>query len=253
MGNLHLLTTRNRFGTPDTATGLPTALNTPALPLNVLLAGDNPARAEDLATVAQHEDAAPARIVTAHTFREAIGAVQDDASLNAAVVDLALPGLFGAQGIERLAALRPSLPIIVTYEQCMREQCIALWRAGVAGVFPQSLSGRAMVGALQEVLRGRPCALLTPADPTGAVPVEKAAPAVAAPAEERPAAVTVQLSPRERQVAALIAKGQSNKEIARRLDLQEPTVKVYVEALVRKLAVRNRTEAATRLLALNLA
>ena len=113
---------------------------------------------------------------------------------------------------------------------------------------PHTLCGRALIGALQEVTSGRPCALLTPAQPIGDLPAEpETLP------EARYAAPAVQLSPRERQVAALIARGQSNKEIARRLDLQEPIVKIYVGALFRKLAVRNRTEAATRLLALNLA
>ena len=55
---------------------------------------------------------------------------------------------------------------------------------------------------------------------------------------------SAQLSSRELDVLCCLAAGQSNKEIARRLDLSEATVKVHVKAILRKLKVTNRTQAA---------
>lgn len=52
------------------------------------------------------------------------------------------------------------------------------------------------------------------------------------------------LSPRERQILQCLVSGQPNKTIARNLDLAEATVKVHLKALLRKINVRNRTQAA---------
>jgi DNA-binding NarL/FixJ family response regulator len=52
------------------------------------------------------------------------------------------------------------------------------------------------------------------------------------------------LAPREEQILELVAKGLSNKEVARQLDLQEKTVKHYMTSILQKLHVRNRVEAA---------
>jgi DNA-binding CsgD family transcriptional regulator len=53
-----------------------------------------------------------------------------------------------------------------------------------------------------------------------------------------------QLSPRERQVAMCLAHGKSNKEIARLCTISEATVKVYLKAILRKMRLKNRTQAA---------
>ncbi|MBO5659047.1 MAG: response regulator [Duodenibacillus sp.] len=52
------------------------------------------------------------------------------------------------------------------------------------------------------------------------------------------------LTPRERQTLAWLAKGVSNKEIARALDLAESTVKVHVQSVLRKLNIKSRVQAA---------
>jgi DNA-binding CsgD family transcriptional regulator len=54
----------------------------------------------------------------------------------------------------------------------------------------------------------------------------------------------MQLSHRERQVLTCLAHGESNKEIARVWDISEATVKVHLKAILRKINMRNRTQAA---------
>ena len=54
----------------------------------------------------------------------------------------------------------------------------------------------------------------------------------------------LKLTKRQREVLALLARGLSNKEIARALDIAEATTKIHMAALLRELGVRNRTEAA---------
>ena len=53
-----------------------------------------------------------------------------------------------------------------------------------------------------------------------------------------------QLSPREREILMLIARGNSNKHIARELDIAETTVKIHVQHILRKLSLTNRVHAA---------
>ena len=59
-----------------------------------------------------------------------------------------------------------------------------------------------------------------------------------------PAPDVESLTPRERQILAWLARGVSNKEIARALDLAESTVKVHVQSVLRKLNIKSRVQAA---------
>jgi two-component system nitrate/nitrite response regulator NarL len=52
------------------------------------------------------------------------------------------------------------------------------------------------------------------------------------------------LTPREREIIAMLACGASNKEIARKLDLAESTVKIHVQGILRKLNLASRVQAA---------
>ena len=64
---------------------------------------------------------------------------------------------------------------------------------------------------------------------------------VRAPSAVDPAAM---LSPREREIVLHVARGASNKEIARALDVAESTVKIHVQHILRKLGVASRVQAA---------
>jgi PAS domain S-box-containing protein len=62
----------------------------------------------------------------------------------------------------------------------------------------------------------------------------------------RPAGAALPLTPRLREVHALMQAGLSNRAIAKRLQLAEGTVKLHVSAVLRRLGARNRTDAALR-------
>jgi two-component system nitrate/nitrite response regulator NarL len=82
---------------------------------------------------------------------------------------------------------------------------------------------REMVGSLAQLVRSD----------TGP---ERAAP--------RPAALFAELTPRELEILERVADGLSNKMIARALEITEGTVKLHVKAILRKLGMRSRVEAA---------
>ena len=68
--------------------------------------------------------------------------------------------------------------------------------------------------------------------------------AAAPPPEAAPPAPGEALSPREREIVRLIARGASNKEIGRELGIAETTVKIHVQHLLRKLGLNSRVQAA---------
>jgi len=72
----------------------------------------------------------------------------------------------------------------------------------------------------------------------------KLADAVRAPAKGSNAMDAVKLTPREREIIVKLARGDSNKEIARELDLSESTVKIHVQGILRKLNLASRVQAA---------
>ena len=99
-----------------------------------------------------------------------------------------------------------------------------------------------MTGKLVALLRQSPAA----GAPAAAPPVSDSAPAplAAASPEPPPSDPIHSLSPREREILCLIARGDSNKHIARALDIAETTVKIHVQHILRKLDLTSRVQAA---------
>jgi DNA-binding NarL/FixJ family response regulator len=176
--------------------------------------------------------AAGTQVLTAATLDEAIAITRDTLDLDIAVLDLYMPGMEGVGGLARLKALRPALPVVLmsgAARRCDIEQAMS---QGASGYFPKTLSGRALIGAIELILAGErfmPVAARLGAD-----------------------GVASTLGKRETEVLRGLIEGRSNKEIARGLDLREVTVKLHVRGVFRKLAVKNRTQAVTRAMALGL-
>jgi len=103
----------------------------------------------------------------------------------------------------------------------------------------ESVISPEMMTKLVAVFRSRPSAAPTavPAVAPVSAPVTPAVPREAVPSADL-------LSPREREILLLIARGDSNKLIARELDIAETTVKIHVQHILRKLGLSSRVQAA---------
>ena len=113
-----------------------------------------------------------------------------------------------------------------------------VWSAGARGLLLRDASAASIVSAVNAVMEK--LAVIDPVFAAALFPLRE--PATVQPVEE--------LTPRELQVLRLMAEGQSNKTIARELEISEHTVKFHVNAILGKLNVQSRTEAvvhATRL------
>lgn len=136
-------------------------------------------------------------------------------------------------------ALMPSAPIIVLLAALDRDAMDELLALGVAGCVEKSASTATLLAALRLVLSGGvywPSLSLAPS--TG-----QSEPALEPPQRPKPD-LQDGLTPRQIEVLALAARGESNKTIARQLGVSEGTVKVHLTAVYKALKVRTRSQAA---------
>ena len=100
------------------------------------------------------------------------------------------------------------------------------------GVFSRNLSCKAFLGGVQDILAGG--TFFRPEEEIAEVPQFSF----------KPSPQDFGLTAREKEVLSYLVKGQSNKDIARALDLQVVTVKLHVRGICRKMKAANRTQAA---------
>ena len=161
-------------------------------------------------------------------------AVARELAPDVVLLDLVLPGGGGVAAVPRLLALSPAPRVIVLTSFGGDEQVLAALRAGASGWLGKDVPPSELEAAIRTVHRGG--SVLDPAI-AGRVLAEVAFPSNADPGLE-------QLTAREREVLALLGEGLSNKDLAARLFVAEKTVKTHVSAILGKLHLADRTQAA---------
>lgn len=142
------------------------------------------------------------------------------------VMDLQMPGGAGYGGLYFLRQSHPELPILVisaSDDLGTRSRCL---EAGASGFLSKSSRVEPLIDTIHQIIDGR---YKYPATPRNA-----------ASAYTR----LGELTPAQFRVLHLLAAGLSNKQIARRLEIAEKTVKIHVSAILQKLGVDNRVQAA---------
>jgi two-component system, NarL family, nitrate/nitrite response regulator NarL len=133
----------------------------------------------------------------------------------------------------------PGTKVIVISDQMELERVTAYIDAGASAYVPSSIASSELVKIIS--LAALDMTIVPSAALGRGVRDEQARPSESNQCETRIRG----LSPREASVLTLVKRGESNKQIARHLEIAEATVKVHVKSILRKLAARNRTEAAT--------
>ncbi|MEP6768895.1 MAG: response regulator transcription factor [Acidobacteriota bacterium] len=152
------------------------------------------------------------------------------------LLDLRMPGLSGIQVLEALSerhALPPTI-VLTTFDD--EELVIEAFRAGARGFLLKDVSLDGLVRAIHTVIDGG--TLVAPVLPADAARSSKSVRSDF-PRLEPPDPLTA----REIEVLRLMARGESNREIARALFVAEGTVKNHVSSILSKLGVRDRTRA----------
>jgi DNA-binding NarL/FixJ family response regulator len=154
--------------------------------------------------------------------------------------------------IEQVGTLKKCHPdgrLAVVADHYQPIELVSAFRAGATGYFVDDMSSDAFVKSIELVMMGEtvfPPELLSFALESEANHSHEAAlrDGNQAPLVTAEDAIAPQLSPREQSILRYLVKGESNKSIARKIDIAEATVKVHVKAILRKIRVHNRTQAA---------
>jgi len=206
------------------------------LPLrSALIVDDHPLFCDALAMTLRHV-AGVEEVSTAPTLEAALVRVGAAPVPDVVVLDLNLPDVKGLDGLLRMRrAVR--VPLIVVSSMAENRIIAAALGAGADAFVPKHSQRDAFRAAFDAVRAGRSWT------PDGYIPAETGADqarAGSAEALERIASLTGQ----QARILDLICEGKLNKQIAWELDIAETTVKAHVTAIMRKLGVQSRTQAA---------
>ena len=160
------------------------------------------------------------------------------------LMDINLPGMLGTECVRQLKELAPSLPVLMLTVYEDSEQIFKSLMSGATGYLLKRTSKEKLLDAIREVDEG------------GAPMSRQIARRVVeyfqkvkeAPHESKSPSVVVNLTDREKDVLAALAKGYAYKEIASQLNISFETVRTHLRTIYEKLHVHSRTEAVLKYL-----
>lgn len=143
------------------------------------------------------------------------------------VLDMGLPGASGAEAVYRFRNRFPESIIAVVSSSDDRREVAAVFRIGAQIFVSKSTPKELLISSISDALAGQltePKWVVKEGEPSELAPLPN-------------------LTTRQREILSIMMQGQSNKEIALRLNLSEVTVKMHVTAVFKSLGVINRTQA----------
>ena len=153
------------------------------------------------------------------------------------LLDLRMPDMGGLEVLPILREKHPSTPVVMLTTSNEEKDLIKSLRSGAQGYLLKDMEPDELVGALRDIEKGKNVVAQDLTDALarmvqGETNIDD---------NEGPFA---SLTPREHEILCLLAEGQSNKLIARNLGISDGTVKLHVKAILRKLGIHSRVEAA---------
>ncbi|CAA9376077.1 Two-component transcriptional response regulator, LuxR family [uncultured Microcoleus sp.] len=210
----------------------------PVCPLRILLVEDDELFRLGLQTRLQQESCLQV-IAEAEDGETAVELTQEHLP-NVVVLDVGLPGIGGIEACRQIKQRHPEIPVLILTSHAQKSLIERLISAGAQGYCLKGIAAETLVLAIRSVA-------------AGASWWDKAATAEIRAVFANPEPVKVgsksevlenPLTKREQEILALVAGGKSNQEIAQILYIAPGTVRVHVHAILQKLEVRDRTQAA---------
>jgi DNA-binding NarL/FixJ family response regulator len=189
-----------------------------------------------LASVSCAEDFLPSKL---HQHRPLVLVVHTGDNFDAAV-----------EQIERLRGQHPGGRIAIVGDHYRLVEMVSAFRAGANGYFADVMSCDVFIKSIELLMMGE--TVFPPAFLSSVLAAESGYLGEVMSPNENDQAILITaehtnaplLSPREKSILHCLIEGDSNKCIARKIDIAEATVKVHVNAILRKIRVQNRTQAA---------
>jgi two-component system, NarL family, response regulator len=202
--------------------------------LKLLLVEDDELFRLGLSTCLQRESAIEL-VVEASDGETALQLVQQQA-FDVVILDLGLPGLGGIETCRQLQQFYPALPVLVLTSHPDKNLVLKLIEVGAKGYCLKGIDAEKLVLAIRSIAMGA-----TWWDRNASNQIQMA---INHSKEPTIAANDYQLTSRELEVLTLIATGFTNQQIAEKLFITAGTARVHVHAILQKLNVTDRTQAA---------
>lgn len=153
------------------------------------------------------------------------------------LLDLHMPGISGREAVKLIVEEVPGTNVLMLTVSEDADDLLETLKAGATGYLLKNIETETLVDAIRRAARGE--SVVSPQM------TAKLIQGVRTQSRTTPAVVEKEkLSPREREILGCLARGESNKEIARALELAESTVKIHVQNIFKKLNLSSRVQAA---------
>jgi DNA-binding NarL/FixJ family response regulator len=195
--------------------------------IRILLADDHAVVRRGLAAMINEQP--DLEVVAEAADGEAAVAAADATEPDVALVDLSMPGMDGIEATRRIVAAHPGTRVAILTSFAERDSVLAALDAGALGYLLKDAESSELVAGIRLLAAGH-----TP------LAAEAARALRPEPAKRRDAGG---ISERECEVLALVAAGCANKEVARRLQISEKTVKAHLTRIFRQIGVHDRVQA----------
>jgi DNA-binding NarL/FixJ family response regulator len=172
-----------------------------------------------------------AELFEASDFDQVLRLAERYPDLTVVIVDLRMPAMNAFAGLRALRETLPATPILVLSASEDADDVFQALEAGASGYLAKSAPADTLVEALRLVIVGGIYV------PRALIKGREAGLRHPAAVDEAPV-----LTPRQREILALISTGRSNKEIAHRLGTSDGTIKAHISAIMRRLGAHNRVQ-----------
>ncbi|MBW8298325.1 MAG: response regulator transcription factor [Hydrogenophaga sp.] len=176
------------------------------------------------------------RIRTATSLGEALQQLRMRFSPDLIMLDLNLPDASGLSGFMKIKERTPDIPVIVISAITTEGVVQSVMAAGAAGFIPKDTGRQTFQDAMRDIWNGKTYVPPGYTLPTRAQATDRSV--------ETISRKIAHLSQQQTRILSLICEGMPNKLIAYEMQLAEATVKAHITALLRRLGVHNRTQAA---------